>query len=133
MSILTRIKNALKPKSYPVTEFGIQPLEFFIALLRACPPGTRLTFDNSEPESFVHAFQRWSHRSDPKSFEADYYTVDAGLISLAETLAGRGELQLECHFGISSPDSRLLCASWDDFMVVKLADDIKQEISRQVA
>jgi len=123
----------MTPKPYPVLEFGIQPLKFFILLLRACPPGSRLTFDNSELESFVHAFQRWSHRSDPKSFEADYYTLDSDLISLAESLAARNELQLDCHFGISSPDGRLLCASWDDFVVVKLADDIKEEISRRVA
>jgi hypothetical protein len=118
------------PKPYPVTEFGMAPMQFFIALLRACPPGSRVTFDACETESFVHAFQRWSHRTDPNRFEADDYSIDADFIALAEKLAAHGELELEHHFGISSPDGRLLCASWDDFMVVKLADDIREAIRK---
>ena len=43
-------------KPYPTTEFGMSPMPFFIRLLRACPPGSRLTFYASEPESFVGAF-----------------------------------------------------------------------------
>ena len=34
------------------------------------------------------------------------------------------------HFGISAPDGRLLCARWDDFMVVKLADDVRETIKK---
>ncbi len=132
MNIFTRIKNALTPKPYPKVEFGMEPLQFFVALLRACPPGSRLTFDQSEPESFVHAFRRWSHRADAQSFEADYYTIDAEFIALAEQLAGRGELQLYSHIGLGSPDGRLLCTSWDDFMVVKLDEEIRERIRTAV-
>lgn len=113
-------------------EFGMAPLPFFIALLRACPSGSRLTFDACEPESFVHAFRPWSHRSDPKRFEADDYSIDADFVSLAEERGARGELELEHHFGISGPDGRLLCASWDDFMVVKLADDFRNALHESV-
>ena len=108
-------------------------MAFFIRLLRACPPGSRLTFDASETESFVHAFKRWSHRSDPNRFEADDYSIDADFIALVERLTARGELELEHHFGISAPDGRLLCASWDDFMVVKLADDVREAIRKSAS
>lgn len=118
------------PKPYPMTQFGMPPLQFFIRLLRACPPGSRLTFDASEPESFVRCFRQWSHRKDPARFEADNYSINNDFIALAEQLAARGELELEHHFGISESDGRLLCASWDDFMVVKLADDVREAIQR---
>jgi hypothetical protein len=123
-----RLVRRITPRPYPVIEFGMTPMQFFVAVLRACPPGSRLTFDACEPESFVHAFRQWSHRSDASRFEADEYSIDADFIALAEEFAARGELELEHHFGISSPDGRLLCASWDDFMVVKLADDVREAI-----
>jgi len=105
-------------------------MQFFTALVRACPTGSRITFDRSEPESFVHAFKQWSHRSDPASFEADDCLIAAEFISLAEQLAARGELKLDHRLGISAPDGRLLCASWDDFMIVKLADDVCEALQK---
>src|SRR5258706_15291650 len=109
MTILARIKKALVSQSYPETEFGIGKVEFFALLLRSCPQGSRLTFDQSEPASFVGAFREWSHRSDVNSFEADYYTVDNGLINLVEQLAGDSEWEIQCGFGIGSPWGTLLC------------------------
>lgn len=82
----------------------MESLQFFIVLLRASPAGSRITFDQSEPESFVHAFRKWSYREKPESFEADYYAIDNEFIALAEERAKRGELELYCHFGISSPE-----------------------------
>jgi len=128
MTILARIKKALVSHSYPETEFGIGKLDFFVLLLRSCPQGSRLTFDQSEPASFVVAFREWSHRSDVNSFGADYYTVDNGLITLVEQLAGDSELELHSQFGIGSPLGDLLCSSWDDFSVVKLAEEVLQKI-----
>jgi hypothetical protein len=133
---LRRVENA-EPgappdRRYPMIEFGIPPLQFFIRLLRACPPGSRLTFDASEPDSFVRAFRQWSHRKDVARFEADEYSINTDFIALTEQLAARGELELEHHFGISASDGRLLCASWDDFMVVTLADDVREAIQREL-
>jgi hypothetical protein len=128
MSLFGRFKSALTPKPYPLVEFGMGNMRFFVALLRACPEGSRITFDQSEPESFVHAFGKWSYREDPNSFEADYYTIDGEFIALAEERARRGELELYCHFGISSPEGELLCTSWDDFMVVKLTKELEEKI-----
>jgi hypothetical protein len=128
MNLFRQIKDALTPKPFPLVEFGMDDMRFFIALLRACPPASRIAFDQSEPESFVHAFRKWSHRADPKSFEADNYTIDNEFIALAEQLARSGKLELYCHFGISSPEGELLCTSWDDFMILKLAEDLKQKI-----
>src|SRR5688572_15915860 len=131
MSIPTTLKKLFAaPKSYAATEFGMGEIPFFLALLRACPPGSRLTFDESEPESFVQAFRQWSHRSDSTSFEADYYTIGDDFIALARQLADRSELELYCHLGISSPDGGLLCASWDDFRVLELAEDIREKIQK---
>jgi hypothetical protein len=50
----------------------------------------------------------------------------ASFRQLAEKLAACGAR--EHHFGISRPDGRLLCASWDDFMVVKLADGLREAV-----
>ena len=133
MSIRKRIHSALNPKSFPETEFGVPDLRFFIALLRSCPVGSRLTFDQSEPESFVHTFGRWSHRDEPDSFEADYYTIDPEFIALAEERATSGALELYSHFGVSSPEGELLCTSWDDFMIVKLADGLRDGIQHLLA
>jgi hypothetical protein len=133
MSILASIKNALFPKSYPATEFGMSDFEFFVALLRACPERSRLSFDQSEPESFVHAFREWSHRADPSTFEADYYSIDARFVAAVEQSVARGELMLDHHFGIVAPDGRPLCGSLDDFTVVTLSDDIRNKLLTNVA
>jgi hypothetical protein len=128
MTILGKIKRALIPQSYPKIEFGLEKMTFFLLLLRSCPEGSRLTFDQSEPASFVVAFREWSHRSNVNSFEADYYTIDAGFIALLEKLAASGDLELYSHFGIGSPRGGLLCSSWDEFTVVKLAEEIVLKI-----
>ena len=108
-------------------------MQFYIALLRACPPGSRLTLDACETESFVHAFKPWSHRSDTNRFEADEYSIDADFIARSEEIAARGALELGHHLEISGPDGRLLCASWDDFMVVKLADDLRDALHKSAS
>jgi len=128
MDILGKIKHVFAPRSYPETEFGLEPMAFFLALLRICPEGSRLTFDQSEPASFVIAFREWSHRSDINTFEADYYAIDPGFIALVERLVREGHLELYCHFAIGSPRGGLLCSSWDDMRVVKLAAEIEQKI-----
>ena len=128
MDLFGKIKQAFIRPTFPEAQFGMENMDFFLALLRACPAGSRLTFDQSEPASFVIGFREWSHRSDINSFEADYYTIDAGLIALVEQLAAQGSLQLHCHFAIGSPRGGVLCASWDDFSVVKLSDEIAQII-----
>src|SRR6266480_1147686 len=50
MDIFEKIKNVLVRRSYPETEFGLQPMEFFVALLSTCPEGSRLTFDQCLPK-----------------------------------------------------------------------------------
>lgn len=129
MGILNAIKMMLQPKSYPMKEFGLDDMQFFVALLRACPEGSRLSFDQSEPESFVHTFREWSHRDRPDTFEADSYSIDVRFIATVEREITSGKLQLDHHFGIVAPDGRSLCSSLDDFTVVTLADDIKQKIA----
>ena len=47
MSLLTTLKELFAPKRYALTEFGIGDIPFFLALLRACPDGSRLTFHQS--------------------------------------------------------------------------------------
>jgi hypothetical protein len=128
MNIPAKIKNALSPKSVPQEEFGLDDLQFFLALLRACPEGSRLCFDQSEPESFVHAFRLWSHRNIPETFEADYYTIDREFIIVAERIVAARQLELDHRFDIVAPDGRSLCCSLDDFMIVTLANDIRQKI-----
>lgn len=128
MDILEKIKNVLVRRSYPEIQFGLEPMEFFVALLRSCPEGSRLTFDQSEPASFVIAFREWSHRSDINTFEADYYTIDSGLIALVDRLVRDGHLELYCHFAIGSPRGGLLCSSWDDMRSLKLAPEIEEKL-----
>lgn len=115
---------------YPQQAFGLDNLPFFLALLRACPAGSRLSFDRSEPESFVQAFRPWSHRESPSTFEADCYRIDADFVAAVEQAIERGTLQLDHHFGIVAPDGRPLCSSMDDFSVVTLAADIQERILR---
>jgi hypothetical protein len=129
MSLLDVIKNVWQPKSYPKTEFGMDDMQFFVALLRACPEGSRLSFEQSEPESFVHTFREWSYRDRPDTFEADSYSIDSRFIAAVQREIASGKLQLDHHFGIVAPDGRPLCSSLDDFTVVTLADDIKQRIA----
>ena len=128
MSLLAKLKGLFIPTSYPETEFGMSDTSFFIALLRACPDGSRLTFHQSETEFFVSTFHDWSHRENPKNFEADYYAFDERFIELAEQLAVAGALPLDHHFTIVAYDNRLLCDSLDDFTIVTLAEDIKEKI-----
>ena len=130
MSIINAIAEALLPKKYPLSEFGMDDKRFFVALLQACPVGSRLSFDHSEPESFVRAFREWSHRDQAEAFEADYYQIDARFIAAIEQAIARGELQLDHHFGIVTPDGRPLCSSMDDFAVVALAEDVRDSILR---
>lgn len=128
MGLLATIKGLFVSKSFAETEFGMDNMRFFVAVLRACPEGSRLTFHRSEPESFVQAFHEWSHREHAESFEADYYAIDRRLVELAERLAASGKLELDHHFAILAPDGRSLCDSLDDFTVVSLAEDIRKNI-----
>jgi hypothetical protein len=128
MNLLATLKGLSALASYPETEFGMGNISFFLALLRACPEGSRLTFHQSETEAFVNAFRAWSHRENPRNFEADYYAFDRRFMELAERLAAAGELPLDHHFTIVAYDNRLLCDSLDDFTIVTLAEDIKEKI-----
>lgn len=128
MGILARLKELFAPESYAKTEFGMADVPFFLALLRACPEGSRLTFYQGETESFVHAFREWSHRKKPQDFEADHYVIDRRFIAVADRLAATGELHLDHHLTVVAPDDRLLCDSLDDFTIVTLADDIGRRI-----
>lgn len=115
---------------YPQHAFGLTELQFFVGLLRACPEGSRLSFDRSEPESFVQAFRPWSHREDDSTFEADYYRIDSCFVAAVEQAIARGELELDHHFGIVDANGRPLCSSMDDFTVVTLAEDVKSRMMR---
>ncbi len=130
MGILNSIKNLLHPKSYPMTEFGMDDMQFFVALLRACPEGSRLSFDQSETESFVHNFREWSHRDDPKSFEADSYSITTRFIETVERGIASGKLELYHHFWIASSDGRALFSSLDDFTVVTMDENIKKRMTK---
>ena len=131
MGVLDVIKGALQgPKHYPQAEFGMNDMQLFLALLRACPAGSRLSFDQSESESFVSTFREWSHRDDPSTFEADSYSIDSRFIAAIEREIAGGKLQLYSHFWITAPDRRSLCSSLDDFTVVTLADDIREKIRK---
>ena len=132
MTLLTKIRKALVSHCYPEIEFGVGRLQFFVLLLRACPQGSRLTFNRDEPASFVVAFREWSHRTDVNSFAADYYTLDNGLVVLAERLVAHSQLELHSHFGIVSSYGQMLCTSWNDFSIVKLADDVLARIRSQL-
>ena len=133
MGFLNAIKSLFRSEKYPRTEFAMDDLPFFLALLRACPDGSRLSFDQSEPESFVHAFREWSHRERPDTFEADSYSIAPGFIAAIERDLAGGNLRLYAHFWIVGPDGRALCSSLDDFTVVTLDDDIKKTIHRATA
>jgi len=104
---------------------------FFVTLLRACPVGSRLSFDQSESELFVDAFREWSHRDQTDTFEADSYSIDPRFIASIERKIASGEVRLDHHFWIVAPDGRPLCSSLDDFTVVTLAEEIKQRIQMQ--
>ena len=130
MSLLGKLKGLFTSTSYPEAEFGMSDTSFFIALLRACPAGSRLTFHQSETEFFVSTFREWSHRNNSKNFEADYYGFDQRFIELAEQLVAAGALPLDHHFTIVAYDDRLLCDSQDDCTLMMLAEDIKEKIHR---
>src|SRR2546426_9436918 len=45
MDIFDKIKNVLVRRSYPESHFGLEPMEFFLAVLGMCPEGSLLTYD----------------------------------------------------------------------------------------
>ena len=109
-------------------EFGMTDYDFFVAVLRACPEGSHLSFDQSESESFVQQFQRWAHREDPNAFEADYYLIDSSLVEAVEQAITEGELELWHHVFIAGPDGRRLLQGVDDFYDVYLDEDLRRRI-----
>ena len=133
MGFLGVIKSLFCAEKYPLTEFGMDDMEFFVALLRACPEGSRLSFDQSEPESFVHTFREWSHRNRSTDFEADYYMIDPRFIAAIERELASGKLELYHHFWIVGSDGLALCRSLDDLTVVTLDDQIKKRIQKPAA
>lgn len=124
MGFFDRFGEALLPNTTSLFDFGMDDAGFFLALIRACPGGSRLTFDGMEPDTFVAAFHEWSSRSDPDRFEADYYVIDDGFIATAERMARGGALDLHDRLGITSPSGELLCTCRDGFMVIKLARSV---------
>ena len=111
-------------------EFGMSDFAFFLAVLRACPEGARLSFDHSEPESFVASFARWAHRDDMTSFEADYYLIDTDLVDAIERAIAAGELELDHHVLITSADGRGLFQGVDDFYDIYLDNEVRRHIPK---
>ena len=133
MNFLAKLKDLFLPRSFAETEFGLSDIDFFLALLRASPDGSRLTFHQDEDEAFVATFRAWSHPEPRRQLEADYYIIDRRFVAEAEKLAAAGHLRLEHHMTLVGPDERLLCDSVDQFTIVTVAEDISEHIRRQIA
>jgi hypothetical protein len=124
MGFLDRFGEALLPHTASLFDFGMDDAGFFLALIRACPPGSRLAFDGREPDTFVAAFHEWSSRADPDRFEADYYVIDDGFIAAAGRMARGGALDLNDSLAVTSPSGELLCTCREGFMVIRLAPSL---------
>jgi len=100
-----------------------------VAVVRACPVGSRLSFDHSEPESFVAHFRPWSHRDRATDYEADYYTIDERFVLLAERLTAETALELDHHWHIVGPDGVPLIQSMDDFTIIAVTREFHARLT----
>lgn len=76
----------IKLNSYSNNNFGISDEYFFLLVLENVPEGTKITFDSSEPKSWVEALKPWSYRNDKKQYEADYYIIGKDFIKVVKEL-----------------------------------------------
>lgn len=134
MNLWERVKQLVAPgQSAPMKEFGLDDLTFFVELLKACPPGSKLSFNHNESEYFVRTFDAWAFRCCSGDFEADFYRVDQSFIDEVERLIGSGSFELDHHFHISGPDDRGLFQGVDDLCEIYIDEEIRKKIEKIAA
>jgi len=130
-----KLKESLTSKSHPRKQFNMSDAEFLIAVLESVPEGSRIEFDRSEPEAWVHQLRPWSLRQDSTQFEADFYTVDLAFVSKMRELLGENGYVLDHihHLSVISPTGVRLLTSLDSFDVVDLDDTLEEKLKMSAA
>jgi hypothetical protein len=110
---------------YTPASFGLNDAEFLLAVLRTCPSGSLVEFDQCEPETWVNKLREWSRRSSADQFEADGYLVDDRFTAALDELLHSDPESLNQihHMSIVGPDHRYLMASVDNFSILTALDD----------
>jgi hypothetical protein len=111
-------------------EFGVTDQRFFVALLESCPPGSTLSFDGDEPESFRQRFGQWLVTAADRHGER--YRIDEAFVAAIARATNDGALELDHHFGIADASGASLCTSLDDLSVVYLDDGLRARIRRRL-
>lgn len=123
------IYRMLRPygTSYTPASFDLDDRGFFLAVLRACPPGSTLHLDQDEDEVWVERLHGWSHRASAEQFEADHYSIDNRFTDAVERLLADhpSSLAFLHHMAINLPDGTCLMSAVDNFAIITgLHDDI---------
>jgi hypothetical protein len=110
---------------YTPKSFHMDEREFLLAVLRACPSGSLVEFDQCEPEEWVHRLREWSQRSSAAQFEADNYRIDDRFIAALDELIESDPAPLIGihHMSIMGRDNCCLMASVDNFSILTTLDD----------
>lgn len=130
-----KLKESLTFKSYPRKQFDMSDAEFLIVVLESVPEGSRIEFDRSEPENWVHQLRPWSWRQDSTQFEADFYTIDTDFVAKMRDLLGKDARSLEHihHLSVMSPTGAGLLSSLDNFYLVSLGEMLEEKLKTNAA
>jgi len=110
--------------------FGMTDAEYFIAVINACPDGSKLYLDQCEVDSWVEELRPWSFRENPQNYDADYYVIDKRFKGKTRELIGINPKDLDVchHIYITSPGGNQLFSSVDNFWQVELSDEIREAL-----
>lgn len=130
-----KLKGLLTSKPHPRKQFDMSDAEFLIAVLESVPEGSKIEFDRSEPEAWVHQLRPWSFRQDSTQFEADFYMVDLALVAEMRKLLGENERALDHihHLSVISPTGVGLLSSLDNFHLVDLDETLEDKLKMNAA
>ena len=135
MGFLSWIKKVIDRIVWVPTDPGPKHLkmtdaEYFIAVLNACPDGSKLYLEECEVDSWVEELRPWSFRKNPDIYEAEYYVVNAEFKRKIKELIDNNPIDLDpCHeIFITSPEGDEVFYSVDNFWQVELSDRVKEAL-----
>ena len=110
--------------SFTPQSFGMTDAQFFLAVLRACPAGTRLDVGQDEGDQWVRQLKQWSYRKRADQYEADYYRIDGQFTESVEQLirSNPANLSVLHHITVTDQAGRCLLQSMDDFTIITCLD-----------
>ncbi len=132
MGFIKFLKNLWQSMQGPKAQtYGMSDEQFTYRVLKVCPPGSKIFLDNCEPVGWRNELKQWAYVKDPKKpYEIEHYRIDEQFTEkFMQLISEDPKGFFGCHeFFIEADDGRLLLLAVDNFWMVEVAPEIRNEM-----